>query len=913
MKGFWWWIVGMLGIIGYPPEAQAQKQAAGRSTDQTIGRSIGHATPPVSVQDLLNRATAYHQARPIEKLYLHLDKQHYTVGETIWFKVYATVGIENYLSRVSNIAYVELIDPKDQLVSALRIPLRQGTGLGDLTLRDTLIEGTYRLRAYTNWMRNDSADYFFSENIQISNGRADNILSRSTLSEDQAYVIDLQDMQSRVLADRNVTYTISKNGRNLRTGNVKTNAMGTLRIPYRERYAGAKLSILFQNAEESLVEKIFKLPEPPEAPNRVQFFPQGGHLLEGALNRLAVKSLQPNGLGIQSRTHILTHQGDTVAIVNTNSLGMGSAPLYIQAADTLIAYTEFENGSHTTTQLPLPVKSGFAVEVNSMTDHTLFAQLTIGTEQPREEDIYFIVHHLGNIYYASKQAATKNELIFSVNKKDLPNGVLTLTFLNHRLEPVAERPFFNFQTDGVLTLRAQTDAQTYGPRQKVTLSMETGTTADSVRNAVLSASIINRSKLQQDVPETHGDIFSSLLLSNDIQGYLENPAYYFEDSVKTQDIDNLLMTQGWRTIELSTLPDSSAIGVPKFARERGLSIRGQARKLFRKAPVPHANMTLIPTHNLMGFLDTIADAEGHFAFENLFFPDSIAFIVTARDENGKNRIDLILEPDTIAEIGANRNAPGERNNINALLVDEIRNSKNYFSELASRGFMERSITIREVVITARNAQNKASEHSANLNGRGNADQVISAEELSTCATLEMCLNGRLMGVIFQNGVPYNTRTNAPMQVILDGIYIESDELALINPSDVESVEVLRNINYTTVYGSYGVNGVLVITSKVGIDALARPHTPKGIATVQPRGLHANRTFYKPVYTPDTKTLFDRDLRTTIHWEPAIVTDTDGRATIDFFTADEPGEYLITIEGLDFYGRLGRKTLVIEVR
>src|SRR5690606_7827592 len=126
--------------------------------------------------------------------------------------------------------------------------------------------------------------------------------------------------------------------------------------------------------------------------------------------------------------------------------------------------------------------------------------------------------------------------------------------------------------------------------------------------------------------------------------------------------------------------------------------------------------------------------------------------------------------------------------------------------------------------------------------------VISADDLSICTTLEMCLNGRVMGVIFRNGIPYSTRGGGEMQVILDGMYIEGDQLSMINPVDVQSVEVLRNINYTAIYGSYGSNGVIIITSKTGADAM-RSYTPKGITTVQPQGLHINKTFYKPVYEP----------------------------------------------------------------
>ena len=152
-----------------------------------------------------------------------------------------------------------------------------------------------------------------------------------------------------------------------------------------------------------------------------------------------------------------------------------------------------------------------------------------------------------------------------------------------------------------------------------------------------------------------------------------------------------------------------------------------------------------------------------------------------------------------------------------------------------------------------------------------------------------------------------------MQVVLDGMYVEGDMLSMINPADVQSVEVLRNVNYTSIYGSYGGNGLIIITSKTGADAMRSNYRPKGIVTVQPKGLHVNKTFYKPVYEPDSETILRQDLRTTIHWEPNIITDENGKATFDFYTSDEQGDYLITIEGLDFNGKLGRETFTIEVK
>ncbi|GHE29144.1 TonB-dependent receptor plug domain-containing protein [Sphingobacterium griseoflavum] len=859
------------------------------------------------IQGLLAKINAYHDSRPIEKIHLHLDKTSYTAGETIWFKAYEVVGVENLLSNLSKIMYVDLIDPKDRVISALKIPLTSGLGVGDISLVDTLIEGTYQLRAYSNWMRNDSSSYFFNQNIEISNGRLDNVLTQSGL-QGENYSIVLQDLNKNPLADVSVRYQITQGDKSLKRGRVNSDANGRIGIPFREEYGNAKLAINFDNKQQAPIQKVFKLPAAQQQENSVQFFPEGGHLLAGSINKLAIKALRPNGLGIAAKTFIIAPSGDTAAMISTNALGMGSSPLFVDGTQALRAITLFDDGTRVESSLPAITPSGLNIQVNNGNKAKLFAQINLSSDKQDNSDIYFMVQYNGRVYYVSKQAASKNELIFSVAKAELPAGILTISILNSRMQPLIERPVFIAKDEDALPLSVTLSSQSSQPRSKVSVELQAGSGTDTTRYAALSAAVINRSKTDIDSANA-GNIHTNLFLAADIKGHIENPSYYFADESHLTDLDNLLLTQAWRKIDWSRLDEKAE---PAFLPEQSISISGQARKLGRKAPASGAKITLVSTQNFMDFVDTVATEDGNFVFDELAFADSAKFLITAKDEKGKNNIDIIVSPATTPKIGPNKNEPAVKNDVNSLLLDEILQSKNYFAGLESQGLMEKSIAIEEVVVTATRPRHKASESSANLNGPGNADQVISAEELETCPTLDICLNGRLLGVMFRNGVPYSTRGGGAMQIILDGMYIEGDQLSMISPIDVQSVEVLRNINYTAIYGSYGANGVIVITTKTGRDAI-RNYTPKGIITLQPKGYHLNKTFYKPVYEVGSETALNQDLRTTIHWEPNLIADKEGKAAFDFYTADEAGTYLITIEGIDFGGRMVHKTLTLEVK
>ena len=104
-----------------------------------------------------------------EKLYVHTDKDFYTPGEVIWFKVYAVDGIFNKPLDLSKAAYIEILDRDHRPVLQGKIPMSEGSGVGSFTIPASISSGNYLLRAYTNWMKNSSPDFFFEKKLSIVN------------------------------------------------------------------------------------------------------------------------------------------------------------------------------------------------------------------------------------------------------------------------------------------------------------------------------------------------------------------------------------------------------------------------------------------------------------------------------------------------------------------------------------------------------------------------------------------------------------------------------------------------------------------------------------------------------------------------------------------------------------------------
>ncbi|RZL47374.1 MAG: carboxypeptidase regulatory-like domain-containing protein [Pedobacter sp.] len=104
---------------------------------------------------------------PQEKIHLHFDKPYYVIGEDIWFKAYTVIAERNEPSQLSKVLYVDLIDESKAIKRTITLPIENGLAKGNINLADSLNEGIYRIRAYTNYMRNYDSSFFFEKTVEI--------------------------------------------------------------------------------------------------------------------------------------------------------------------------------------------------------------------------------------------------------------------------------------------------------------------------------------------------------------------------------------------------------------------------------------------------------------------------------------------------------------------------------------------------------------------------------------------------------------------------------------------------------------------------------------------------------------------------------------------------------------------------
>ena len=112
--------------------------------------------------------------QPLEKIYLHYDKEFYVAGETIWFKAYI-YGNGIPVSISSNL-YLQFSDKNGSVVFNKKYPIDGAVAKGNIEIPDSLSQGSYYIRAYTTRMLNYDERLIYIKNIFVLNSASNQML-----------------------------------------------------------------------------------------------------------------------------------------------------------------------------------------------------------------------------------------------------------------------------------------------------------------------------------------------------------------------------------------------------------------------------------------------------------------------------------------------------------------------------------------------------------------------------------------------------------------------------------------------------------------------------------------------------------------------------------------------------------------
>ena len=478
-----------------------------------------------SLDDIRERLEQSSVSQVQEKVYMHTDNQCYFVGDTLWYKAYVVRADNLKPTDMSRILYVELLTPDGLLVERQNIIVApEGHTCGQFVLQDSLYSGYYELRAYTRWMLNFGVTehpYTTPETWQFYNRQ---------MAADYYRLWD--GLYSRVIP----IYS-------------KPETPGD--YDARRMYQRPKTRL-----QKPLKEELF-----------ATFYPEGGHLVKGLPSRVAFELKNQLGEAVDLKGRL--QQGDQLlADIQTTHLGRGV--FTVTPGTQRLKATFIWRGQQYTFNLPKVEESGVVVSVSD-------GKATLQTSGLPADCQYGVSVLCRGVlkFFSAVSVAEGTPVTIPLPLDSLPVGVNDLTVFDSDGRILADRLFFVGGTAGtaITPVTPVSATATFEPYQQVSVTLQTPEPQTTFSVAV-------RDSRTDEPTYNDGNVMTDLLLSSELRGFVARPAYYFEsdDQEHRQNLDLLMMVQGWRKYPWRELSDSTRR--LRYSPEKTMTVSGAVYKML---------------------------------------------------------------------------------------------------------------------------------------------------------------------------------------------------------------------------------------------------------------------------------------------------------------------------------------------
>ncbi|MEP7254153.1 MAG: hypothetical protein ABI666_00185 [Ferruginibacter sp.] len=642
----------------------------------------------------------------------------------------------------------------------------------------------------------------------------------------------------------------------------------------------------------------------------LQFFPEGGDIIEGTKNTVAFKANYNNGLPFEINGVIKKQEtGEVMMPFNSLHDGMGRFDIEIQPNEKLFAEWTDNNGATQQTYLPKAKPEGVSLKLVLQKDRLVY---NIVNKLPGDS-LHVLMYMYQRTFYKtnlSVSAALPYTGMVPVNS--LPTGVMQLTIFNAAWKPVAERVAFinnnNYELGAAITNK-ETSTQKRG---KNLIEVEVADTIPANMSLSITDADLNNE-------ETNSTIVTNLLLSGNVKGYIHNPVYYFtsdtDDALKAK-LDLVMLTHGWRRYNWDNMLVLKT-PVIYYPADNYLSAYGQISKEVMAKITAEENVNLIvkTKDSTNNFYALTPDNNGLLKQNGLIFYDTARVLFSFN----KNKI-------------WNRQMAFSTSNYTYHQPQLINNYRDYFIR-DTAGYVKFSSTASLFNYYNTNKANQPFNKEKTLQGvivksskyNWKNDPVYKMDEKYTSGSFRGGATSEAFDVMHDETADDSRdvltyikyRSNTLLRGRGTGTLYFIDE----HFADISEVEMLwmTNIAYIKIIYPYfstrnegGNLGVAIsIYTKKGDDAIDRRPKDTDLQQVKIMGYSPIKEFYSPDYS-QSNTNMGTDARTTLLWLPYIITDAANRKIpIPFYNNDLTKRMRIVLEGINEEGKMIHIEKIIE--
>lgn len=802
-----------------------------------------HPTENDFIRWIKKRSAEANEKLPEDRVYLQFDKPFYNPGETIWFAAYIRNGQNLKPSAQSDILNVELIGPKGNVEKTIRLIAKNGKTAGDFTLGEETPGGIYKVKAYTNWQKNDSA--CFEHEITVHDFvlpalkmKLDFDRKAFGAGDEVSAKIKIETNENKPLSMHKIKYVVQLAGEKIIEQTAITDGIGQKTIkfflPSKLQTNDGLLNIMidYHGQTESVSRSI------PIVLNKIQFslFPEGGDLVCGIQSKVAFRALNEFGKPADIEGFVVNSKGKKVADFFSFHNGMGAFELTPTIGEKYFAKITKPEGIFEQYEIPKALERGYALSVEKQNKD----EILLNINATETEELSLIAQVRGKICYATAVNVKPGINKLTLPATSFPMGVAQFTLFDSKGIERAERLAF-LNKNMQLNISVSTDKEKYLPREKVTLTLSVKDERGMPLPANLSLSVVN-DQLLAFADDKQSNILSKMLLEYDIKDKVEDPNFYFDPTEPKADkaLDYLLMTSGWRRFSWEKVLNGD---LPKvhYASEKAI-ISGIVYNGYTGMPVANAKLKTSDGREVE------TDAEGNFTLTKVDLTH--AFSLTMRADGYYHQ---------------NQQVYDYGQNLIFYLYPE-----NYYSH----GKQYRLKPVKSKT------------------GMLNTPPACGAARMQ-------------FDLIEAEIVPMEDR--AVIEESAQRHFNKHDKLAdKLKAKAAEAGTDLNDIKKERTVGEKKKSETVVLGLMEMRDIRARNVQDKGEENVEQATLYYRaKQFASPVYRQNEFPEQRTDFRSTIYWNPGVETDRSGKAEISFWNSDDISSFRIIVEGIGIDGSVGR--------
>ena len=510
---------------------------------------------------------------------VQLDKPLYRAGETVWVKTWDLTERGLAGAAEGRDLEVVLLDGRGSTLQTSTIRETGGTGRADFALASDAAGGEYSVQVRSGGLA------IGDRTLVVAAYQAPRLRKELEFVE-EAYgpgdkvhaTVEITRSGGGALASHPLRALISVDGRDLEPVRVVTDDRGEAAIgfelPAELVFGTGLLTVVID--DDGVVESIARPIPILMRDLSLDFYPEGGDLVAGLSSRVYFEGRGRFGRPADVAGWIEDDTGARVARFASVHDGLGRMTLTPQAGRRYRARVEQPAGlEELTFDLPLPLSAGCVLRTFDDPEGVR-EELRAAVTCSDRRTIVAVGAQRGEIFdRAAAVAGPDSPAVVSLKPPPAlarARSLARVTVLDDRLEPLAERLFFRNYGAG-LSIALEVDDKQYSPRGRVGLTVTSrGATGEPVP-AEIAVSVVDDAVLKLADDKT-GTILAGVLLEPELPGDIHEVGYYFdpEEEDAPAMLELLVGARGWRRFREETAREAAqvaAVTAPVLERAAG--------------------------------------------------------------------------------------------------------------------------------------------------------------------------------------------------------------------------------------------------------------------------------------------------------------------------------------------------------